>query len=67
MNKPGKWRDMSGTTLALTTLAVFGAAAVVSTPIWIWRRRKRKRTDALVASPPPGLQPAPKERESDSH
>ena len=59
MKKSGlTWRDMSGTTLALTSLAIFGAAAVISTPVWIWRRRKRKRTDALVSTPPPGVEAA---------
>jgi hypothetical protein len=45
-----KWRAMSGTTMALTSLAVLGAAAVVSTPVWLYYRRKRKRIDALAAS-----------------
>jgi hypothetical protein len=54
MKKPGTIvREASGTTLALTTLAVLGTVAVVSTPIWIWYRRKRRRTDALVNTPPP--------------
>ncbi len=66
MKKSGlKWRDMSGTTLALSSLAILGAAAVVSTPVWIWRRRKRKRTDALVSAPPPGLAPVRKGSEPD--
>jgi hypothetical protein len=57
MKKPSKLRDVSGTTLALTSLAVFGAAALASTPLWLYYRRKRKRTDALVSTPPPGAEP----------
>jgi hypothetical protein len=57
MEKPSKFRDMSGTTLALTSLAVLGAAAVASTPLWLYYRRKRKRTDALVSTPPPAAEP----------
>jgi hypothetical protein len=50
--KPGvKWRDLPGATLALTSLAILGAAAVVSTPFWVLYRRKRKRVDALVNAP----------------
>jgi hypothetical protein len=45
-------RDVSGTTVALTSLAVMGVAAIVSAPLWYWHRRKRKRTDALVAQTP---------------
>ncbi|MGE5358518.1 MAG: hypothetical protein ACM3NQ_05825, partial [Bacteroidales bacterium] len=41
-------RDLSGTTVALTSLAVLGAAAVVTAPLVFWYRRKRKRVDALV-------------------
>lgn len=52
-NKRSALRDVSGTTLALTSLAVMGVAAVVSAPAWFWYRRKRKRTDALVAQAPP--------------
>lgn len=50
-------RDVSGTTVALTSLAVMGAAAVVSAPIWYWYRRKRKRTDALVSQVHPDAPP----------
>lgn len=53
MEKPSKLRDVSGTTLALTTLAVLGAAALASTPLWLYYRRKRKRTDAFVSTLPP--------------
>lgn len=53
--KPSALRDVSGTTVALTSLAVMGAAAVVSAPLWFWLRRKRKRTDALVSQPHPDL------------
>jgi hypothetical protein len=56
MGKPSKLRDVSGTTLALTSLAVFGAAALASTPLWLYYRRKRKRTDALVATPPAAVE-----------
>ncbi len=58
----GFLKDISGTTIALTSLAVLGAAAVVTTPVWLWYRRKRKRTDALLRSaarPPATAQPAP--------
>ncbi len=41
-------RDVPGTTIALTSLALLGAAAVVTTPLWLWYRAKRKRTDALA-------------------
>ncbi len=41
-------RDVPGTTIALTSLAILGAAAVVTTPLWLWYRRKRKRADALA-------------------
>jgi hypothetical protein len=50
MKKPLK--DVSGTTLALTSLAILGAAAVVSTPVWMYYRRKRKRIDSLAGTPP---------------
>jgi hypothetical protein len=46
-------KDVSGTTLALTSLALMGAAAVVSAPVWIWYRRKRKKTDSMAGTPPP--------------
>ena len=57
MEKRSRLRDVSGTTLALTSLAVFTAAAVASTPLWLYYRRKRRRTDALVATPPAGAEP----------
>jgi hypothetical protein len=41
-------KDVPGTTIAITSLAILGAAAVVTTPLWLWYWRKRKRTDALV-------------------
>ncbi len=41
-------RDVSGTTIAVASLAILGAAALVTTPLWLWYRRKRKRTDALA-------------------
>jgi hypothetical protein len=47
-----KWRDLPGTTLALTSLAILGAAAIVSTPMWVLYRRKRKRVDRMVNDPP---------------
>jgi hypothetical protein len=47
--KPSALRDVSGTTIALTSLAVMAAAAVVSAPVWFYYRSKRKRTDALVS------------------
>lgn len=72
MTKPrSRLRDLSGTTLALTSLAILGAAAVVSAPVWLYYRRKRKRTDALLAEAakaaaeakaterPPALEPGP--------
>ncbi len=43
-------KDVSGTTLAMTSLAILAAGAVVTTPVWLWYRRKRKRTDALLRS-----------------
>jgi hypothetical protein len=53
-------KSVPGTTLALTSLAVLGAAAVVSAPLWFYYRRKRKRTDSLANTPPAGAQaPAP--------
>jgi hypothetical protein len=45
-------KEVSGATLALTSLAVMGAAAVVSAPVWIWYRRKRKRTDSMASTAP---------------
>ncbi len=45
-------RDMPGTTIALTSLAILGAAALVTAPLWLWYRRKRKRADALAEQPP---------------
>jgi hypothetical protein len=57
MKKPSRLRDVSGTTLALTSLAVFGAAALASTPLWLYYRRKRRRTDVLVSSAPAGAEP----------
>lgn len=59
MEKPSKLRDVSGTTLALTSLAVLGAAALASTPLWLYYRRKRRRTDALVSAPQPASEPTP--------
>jgi hypothetical protein len=44
-------RDVPGTTLAVASLAILGAAAVVATPVWLWYRRKRKRADALASHP----------------
>ncbi len=41
-------RDVPGTTIAVTSLALLGAAAVVTTPLWLWYRAKRRRTDALA-------------------
>jgi hypothetical protein len=50
---PGiKWSDLPGTTLALTSLAILGAAAVMSTPFWVLYRRKRKRVDKLIDEAP---------------
>ena len=46
-------KDVSGATLALTSLAIMGAAAVVSAPVWMWYRRKRKKTDSMAGTPPP--------------
>jgi len=40
--------DVPGTTLAVASLAVLGAAALVTAPLWLWYRRKRKRADALL-------------------
>ncbi len=41
-------RDLSGTTIAVASLVVVGAAALLTTPVWLWYRQKRKRTDALL-------------------
>ncbi len=41
-------RDVSGTTIAVSGLAILGAAALVTAPLWLWYRRKRKRTDVLA-------------------
>ncbi len=49
------WRDVPGTTIALTSLAILGAAAVISTPLWLWYRRKRKKTDALASQGDPTM------------
>ena len=45
-------RDVSGTTVAVTSLAILGAAALVTTPLWLWYRRRRKRADALACQAP---------------
>jgi hypothetical protein len=50
-----QWRDVPGTTIALTSLAVLGAAAVISTPLWLWYRRKRKKADALARQGDPNM------------
>lgn len=58
--KRGAWREMSGTTAALTSLVIFGAAAVITTPLVFWYRAKRKRIDALASQPHPDeVAPAP--------
>ena len=72
-------KDVSGTTLALTSLAIMGAAAVVSAPVWMWYRRKRKRTDSMAGTPPafpvrrelrtaeePAGEPVPEQRDPES-
>ena len=41
-------RDVPGTTIAITSLAILGATALVTAPVWLWYRRKRKRTDRLA-------------------
>jgi hypothetical protein len=41
-------RDVPGTTLAVASLAILGAAALVTAPLWLWYRRKRKRADTLI-------------------
>ena len=67
-------KDVSGATMALTSLAIMGAAAVVSAPVWIWYRRKRKKTDSMAGTPPaasarpdstPSSSPAPAVRPED--
>ena len=45
-------RDVSGTTVALTSLAILGAAALVTAPLWLWYRHKVKRADALARQAP---------------
>ena len=45
-------RDVPGTTLAVASLAILGAAALVTAPLCLWYRRKRKRADALASQPP---------------
>lgn len=45
-------RDVSGTTIAVTSLAILGAAALVTAPLWLWYRRKLRRTDALARQSP---------------
>jgi len=45
-------RDVPGTTLAVASLAILVAAAVVAAPLWLWYRHKRKRADALASHPP---------------
>jgi hypothetical protein len=40
--------DVPGTTVALTSLAILGGAALLTTPLWLWYRHKRKRADALA-------------------
>ncbi len=40
--------QVSGTTVAVASLAILGAAALVTAPIWLWYRGKRKRADALL-------------------
>jgi hypothetical protein len=63
-------RDVPGTTVAVTSLAVLGAAALVTAPLVLWYRRKRKRVDALVregapAAAPPAEAPEPSKTEDD--
>ncbi len=59
-------RDMPGTTIAVTSLAILGAAALVTTPLWWWYRRKRKRADALAAQTPPRGETTPDSLAKDS-
>ncbi len=40
--------DVPRTTIALTSLAILGGAALLTTPLWLWYRHKRKRADALA-------------------
>ncbi len=47
--------------MALTSLAILGAAAVLTTPLWLWYRRKRKRTDALIRHAPRMTEPPAEE------
>ena len=54
-------KDVSGTTIAVTSLAILGGAALVTTPLWLWYRRKRKRADALARSGSPAAR-APQEQ-----
>ncbi len=60
-------RDVPGTTIALTSLAILGATAVVTTPLWLWYRRKRKRADALArqAAAAANSEDTPSRREPD--
>ncbi len=46
-------RHVPGTTIAMASLAILGAAALVGTPLWLWYRHKRKRADALARQPAP--------------
>ncbi len=46
-------RDVPGTTVAITSLAILGAAALVAAPVWLWYRHKRRRADALASEAPP--------------
>jgi hypothetical protein len=45
-------RDVPGTTLAVASLAILGAAALAAAPDWLWYRHKRKRADALASQAP---------------
>ena len=45
-------QDVSGTTIAIASLATLGAAALVTAPLWLWYRRRRKRADALARQSP---------------
>ncbi len=45
-------RDMPGTTIAVTSLVVLGAAALITAPLWLWYRRKRRRADTLAEQAP---------------
>ena len=57
--------DVSGTTIAITSLAILGAAAIVTAPLWLWYRRKRKRADAL-ARQAAGVVASPEEAATDA-